>query len=215
MSYSIDGFVESTPVVLYRNDNFLSKEEIFHYQQLLKNNRWKLGNSELFDKIDYVSQDLYRHYKWDFDWDNTGWLDTTPPDWEVLHHKISQHLPRHYVHWADVKITSTSQSGTPLHRDLDPWSKGGDAVKFKRAISILCNLNSTWDVAWGGGLILHTVKVDKKQPVIETNQIIPIVPGQLLIVENCYHSIESITHAAKSRVSFILHVLEYNHNDPN
>jgi hypothetical protein len=215
MIYSADKFITSTPVVLYRDDHFLTKKEIFHYQQLLKNNRWKLGNSELFDKIDYVSQDLYNQYQWDGNWQNTGWLDTSPPDWEVLYHKISQHLPRHYVHWADVKITSSLQSGTPMHRDLDPWSKGGDPVKFKRAISILCNLNTVWDDAWGGGLKLHNVKVDGDQTTVETDQIVPILPGQLLIVENCYHSIELITEPAKSRVSFILHVLEYNHNDSN
>jgi hypothetical protein len=215
MIYPTDKFIASTPVILYRNDHFLTSNEIFHYQQLLKNNRWKLGNSELFDKINYVSQDLYNQYQWDGHWQNTGWLDTSPADWEVLYHKISQHLPKHYLHWADVKITSTSQGGTPIHRDLDPWSKGGDPVKFKKSITILCNLNTAWAAEWGGGLTLHNVKIKEDGPVVETDQIIPIFPGQLLIVENCYHSIELITQPAKSRVSFILHVLEYNHNDSN
>jgi hypothetical protein len=201
--------VESSPVVLYRNDNFLNADEILHYQQLLKNNQWKLGNLESFDKIDYVSQDLYKHYKWDGNWDNTGWLDTSPPDWEHLYFSISKHLPRHFVSWIDVKITSTSQGGTPMHRDRDPWTTGGDSKKFKKAITIICNLNNNWDPAWGGGLHLHDVKINNTQVDVSINQTIPVVPGQLLIVENCYHSVELITESAKSRVSFILHVLEY------
>ena len=207
MNYYTEKLIESTPVILHRDDQFLTSEEIFHYQQLLKNNRWTLGNSESFDQIKYISQNLYKNYQWDGNWQNTGWLDTSPPDWEVLYNKICQHLPNHFVHWADVKITSTSQGGTPLHRDLDPWSKGGDPVKFNRAITIICNLNTTWDANWGGGLKLHKVKINGEQSVIETDQIVPITPGQLLIVENCYHSVELITEPAKSRVSFILHVL--------
>jgi len=215
MTYYTNKLVNSTPVILHRDDNFLTSNEISHYQQLLKNNRWTLGNAECFDKINYISQDLYQHYQWDGNWQNTGWLDSTPPDWEVLYHKICQHLPKHFVHWADVKITSTSQSGTPFHRDLDPWSKGGDPVKFKKAITIICNLNTVWNANWGGGLKLYNVKIDGEQPTIETDQIVPVLPGQLLIVENCYHSVDLITEAAKSRISFILHVLEYNHNDSN
>lgn len=213
MIYNDVKFIDSTPNVLYRNDNFLNAEEILHYQQLLKNDRWTLGNPESFDLIRYISQDLYCHYQWDGNWDSARWLDSTPPDWEELYLRISKHLPKHFVHWVDVKITSTSQGGTPLHRDRDPWSPGGDPAKFKKAITIICNLNSVWDPVWGGGLHLHNVKVKNNQADIEIDQTIPVVPGQLLIVENCYHSVELITEPSKSRVSFILHVLEYQQDD--
>jgi hypothetical protein len=215
MTYHTGKFIESSPTILYRDDNFLTVEEISHYQQLLRNSQWKLGNSESFEKIDYVSQDLYKHYKWDGNWGDTGWLDSSPPDWEHLYQKISRHLPAHFVHWADVKITSTSQSGTPIHRDRDPWSKGGDPVKFKKAITIICNLNSNWDPAWGGGLHLHDVTINNGHTDVKINQTVPVMPGQLLIVENCYHSVELITEPAKSRISFILHVLEYQQDDSN
>jgi hypothetical protein len=206
--------ISKSPNVIYRNDRFLSHEDIEIYQNLLKNNRWTLGNNDSFEKIDYMSQDLYQHYKWDGDWDNVNWLDHVPVEWELLHNKISQHLPRHYVHWVDVKITSTGQQGTPVHRDKDPWRPGGDAVKFKRAISIVCNLNTIWDPSWGGGFVLYNTNVEHGKVVNTISETVPISPGQLLVVENCHHSIEPITEVSKSRISFILHVLEYN-NDSN
>jgi hypothetical protein len=198
----------TTSNILYRNDNFLSSDELVHYQKLLKNKRWALSNNADLDSLHYISQDLYRHYQWDHNWDQARWLDSTPPDWEILYNKIAEHLPPHYVHWVDVKITGSLQGGTPMHRDKDPGSPGGDSKKFSRAISILCNLNTKWDPAWGGGFVIY--KTEQNQQVID--QIVPIVPGQLLIINNCFHSVELITEPARSRVSFILHVLEYKHD---
>jgi len=214
MTYSTDVSTKmhGPPVVLYRDDNFLNQQEIIRFQNLLKNNRWVLGNQTSFDKIDYVSQNLYHHYQWDGNWDHARWLDSTEPDWELLYEKISAHLPKHYVHWVDVKITSAGQSGTPLHRDKDPWTPGGDPVRFKKAISIICNLNQQWDPLWGGGLVLHETNVKDNKIVTTINQTVPIIPGQLIIMENCYHSIEPIVQSSKSRTSFIMHVLEYKHD---
>lgn len=198
------------PKILYRNDYFLSQQEIRHFQSLLHNQRWGLSRGESLDKLFYISQDLYRHYAWDGNWQEAGWLDHTPPDWETLYLKISKHLPRHYVHWIDVKITGPLQTGTPVHRDKDPWSPGGDTDKFSKAISVLCNLNTEWDPDWGGGFVLYnTKKIDDStiKPTVDT--IVPILPGQLLITENCYHSVELINEPCRSRISFILHVLQY------
>lgn len=201
----------TTSNILYRNDNFLSSNEIVHYQQLLKNKHWALSDTADLDSLHYISQDLYHHYQWDHNWDQARWLDSTPPDWEILYNKIAEHLPPHYVHWIDVKITGSLQGGTPIHRDKDPGHPGGDSKKFSRAISILCNLNTRWDPSWGGGFVIYkTDQHNQSNQVID--EIIPIVPGQLLIINNCFHSVELITEPARSRVSFILHVLEYKHD---
>lgn len=197
--------------ILYRDDNFLSNKEITHYQQLLKNNQWSLSNNTDLDSLHYISQSLYDHYKWDHNWEQAKWLDSTPPDWEKLYQRISSHLPLHYVHWVDVKITGSMQGGTPIHKDKGPSLPGGDPVKFSRAISVLCNLNTTWNPDWGGGFVLYKPdQLDPSKQVID--QVVPIMPGQLLIINNCFHSVELITEPARSRVSFILHVLEYRHD---
>ena len=199
------------PKILYRDDYFLPQTEIRHFQNLLHNRQWGLSNHESLDKIFYISQDLYRHYAWDGDWKEARWLDHTAPDWENLYLKISQHLPPHYVHWVDVKITGPLQGGTPIHRDKDPWFPGGDTDKFSRAISVLCNLNTEWDPDWGGGFVLYATKKINPTMIEKTvDSIVPILPGQLLIIENCYHSVELITEPCRSRISFILHVLQYN-----
>ena len=96
-------------------------------------------------------------------------------------------------------------TGTPLHRDKDPWSFGGDTSRFSRAISVLCNLNHEWDPQWGGDFLLHAQQ-GEDFPIYTR---VPICPGQLLIMENCWHSIAPIVAHDRSRLSFILHVLEY------
>jgi hypothetical protein len=199
-----------SPKIIYRNDNFLSSQDILHYQSLLKNHRWSLSNSATLDKILYISQSLYQHYAWDGQWDQVRWSDSTPPDWEILYGKICQHLPPHFLHWVDVKITGPLQSGAPVHRDKDPWSPGGDVNKFSKSISILCNLNTEWNNQWGGGLILYqTTKTRSGDIENIPYTVVPIIPGQLLIMENCFHSVELITEPSRSRVSLILHVLQY------
>jgi hypothetical protein len=205
------------PEILYQNDNFLSHKEIQHYQSLLHNRRWGLSNQPTLDQINYISQDLYRHYAWDGQWDQARWLDSTAPDWEQLYNKISVHLPTHYLHWVDVKITGPLQGGTPIHRDRDPWDSGGDIKKFSQAISIICNLNTRWQDGWGGGFVLYRTTKNNNKLEHLIDQIVPIVPGQLLIVKNCAHSIESIIEPCQSRISLIIHVLQYkqNLNDPN
>lgn len=192
------------PTILFRDDNFLSTEQVLKYQDLLKNNSWSLGFNETLDELFYVSQSLYRHYAWDGDWQSPRWLDTTPPDWEQLYQDIANYLPPHFVHWVDVKITGSYQNGTPLHRDKDPWKPGGDIEKFDKSITVLCNLNTAWDAGWGGGLVLYSTDEHRQNTVFQT---VPITPGQLLIIENCVHSIETITEPSKSRVSFVLQVL--------
>lgn len=212
MNYTQDYDTELSvgkPHILYQNDKFLSFDEISHYQSLLKNYNWGLSNYHTLDKLFYVSQNLYRHYAWDGKWDAAQWLDSTPPDWEQLYNKISEHLPPHYVHWIDVKMTGSYQGGTPIHRDKDPWTKNGDTKKFSNSIAIICNLNIEWDARWGGGLTLYETKNVNGQLTHTVDQVIPIVPGQLLIVNNCFHSIELITEPSRNRVSFILHVLKY------
>jgi hypothetical protein len=204
-----DPRITGSPNVLYQNNKFLSESDIVSYQNLLRNSRWTLGNNDFFEKVDYLSQDLYQHYKWDGNWNSVKWLDNAPVEWETLYYSISQYLPEHFAHWIDVKITGFGQSGTPIHRDKDPWHPGGDSTKFNRAITVICNLNSEWLPSWGGGLVLYDTDISDGKIVNTANQTIPISPGQLLVVENCYHSIEAITKPAKSRVSFILHVLEY------
>lgn len=206
---------EGRPNILYRDDDFLSLDEIRVYQSLLNNDRWALSEGNPFDRLFYISQGLYRHYAWDGDWDAARWLDSTPVEWENLYNKISKHLPAHYIHWCDVKMTGPLQGGTPIHRDKDPWTVGGDSDRFSRAISIICNLNTAWNSEWGGSLILYETKIIDgkfKHVPVET---VPVSPGQLLIMENCVHSVESITEPSRCRISFILHVLEYKNHDPN
>jgi hypothetical protein len=206
-----------SPQLIYRNDNFLSPEEIKHYQSLLHNQRWGLSDHPTLDQINFISQSLYQHYAWNGQWDQARWLDSTPLDWEHLYDKISKHLPPHYLHWVDVKITGPLQKGTPIHRDKDPWSSGGDIKKFSQSILIICNLNGEWDENWGGGLILHNTTKNKSSLEYSINQTVPVVPGQLLIMYNCAHSIELITEPCRSRISLILQALQYkeNFNDSN
>lgn len=194
-----------SPKILHRDDHFLTANEIKMYQQFLLTKTWGLSSTNSVEDIQYFSKDLYYHYKWDGNWDNAHWVDNEPLEWEFLYQRIAKHLPPHYLHWCDAKITCYGQPGTPLHRDKDPWTAGGDTNKFSRAITVLCNLNSHWDPTWGGGFRLYSA--DKSG--ITLTDTVPIMPGQLLIAENCYHSIEPITQIGKSRVSFIVHVLEY------
>ena len=203
------------PNILYRNDHFLEKNEIVHYQNLLRGPVWTpgIGSDKLdgLDDIKHFSLDLYDHYKWDGNWQSAKWKDSTPVDWENLYQKIVPFLPKHYVHWIDIKITCAGLMGTPLHRDKDPWTQGGDEKKFSRAISVICNLNLQWNPEWGGGFQLYETKYDGTTNSLITieDQLVKLSPGQLIIMENCSHSIQSITEQYKSRISFILHVLEY------
>ena len=190
------------PNILLRDDNFLSSQEIEFYQSLMTNG-WTPAPS--IHDIKYFSKDLYRHYLWDGDWNSPRWLDSTPPEWETLYNKIAKFLPNHYVHWIDLKITPPLSTGTPLHRDKDPWFTGGDTTRFSRTISVLCNLNHVWDPLWGGEFVLYA---EQKNQITEHSKI-PICPGQLLILENCCHSIAPIVAHDRSRLTFILHVLEY------
>ena len=192
----------SDPNILLRDDNFLSSQEILFYQDLMSGN-WTPSPS--IQDIKYFSKDLYQHYQWNGNWDSARWLDNTPPEWELLYNKIAKLLPKHYVHWIDLKITPPLLTGTPLHRDKDPWYPGGDATRFSRAISVLCNLNHEWNPQWGGEFVLYA-KHDKQ---LTEHSKIPICPGQLLIMENCYHSIAPVVAHDRSRITFILHVLEY------
>lgn len=63
----------------------------------LKNNKWSLSDHLTLDKLFYISQHLYRHYRWNRDWDQARRLDSTPPDREDLYSKIANHLPSHFV----------------------------------------------------------------------------------------------------------------------
>jgi len=191
----------TSPNILLRNDSFLTAEEIAKYQSLMSRD-WIPGPS--IKDIKYFAKNLYNNYRWDGNWESTGWLDSTPPEWENLYNKIAVHLPSHYVHWIDLKITPPLSTGTPLHRDKDPGSLGGDTTRFSRAITVICNLNHKWDPSWGGDFLLHTTGAG-----FPVHSKIPICPGQLLIIENCYHSIAPIVKHDCSRISFILHVLEY------
>lgn len=192
----------SEPNILLRDDAFLSDQEIEFYQRLMPHG-WTPGPS--IQNIKYFSKDLYQHYQWNGDWDSARWLDSTPLEWETLYDKISKLLPKHYVHWIDLKITPPLSTGTPLHRDKDPWTVGGDVTRFSRAISVICNLNHVWEPSWGGEFVLHS---EQGKQLTEHSRI-PIFPGQLLIIENCYHSIAPVVAHDCSRLSFILHVLEY------
>lgn len=213
MMYQVDpnyrDLCVGSPEIIYRDDKFLSLDQIKHYQSLLLNRRWGLSNQPSLDHINYISQDLYQHYAWDGQWDRARWLDSSAPDWEQLYNKIKEYLPPHYLHWVDVKLTGPLQGGTPIHRDRDPWSVGGDTEKFSQSILIICNLNTEWSAHWGGGLILYNTMANQHGFDFTVNDIIPIVPGQLLIAKNCAHSIELITEPCRARISLILHVLQY------
>lgn len=194
------------PKVLFRDDNFLSLGELYAYQKLLHGPIWT--PSPTMQTINYFSRDLYRHYKWNGDWDNVGWRDDAPPEWEDLYHRIAQHLPAHYVHWLDVKITPPLGSGTPRHRDKDPWGNGG-SEKFDKALTVLLNLNTEWHDSWGGEFVTWSASADQEHNIELTEfERIPIRPGQLLIMENCWHSIAPVTEPNRGRISFILHVLK-------
>jgi hypothetical protein len=194
--------MNSPPNILLIDNQFLSLQEVALYQSLLPNN-WTPAPSP--QNIKYFSKDLYQHYKWDHNWDSARWLDSVSIEWENLYNKISMLLPLHYVHWVDLKITPPLSTGTPLHRDKDPHSPGGDAQKFSRSISVICNLNHQWSPDWGGDFILWT----EDNGNLQEHTRIPINPGQLVIVENCYHSVAPVVEHNQCRISFILHVLEY------
>ena len=192
------------PNILYRNDSFLSIDEIKKYQGHLLSKTWGFSHDGI-ENIMYMSKDLYHHYKWDGNWDSARWLDDVPVDWEHLYLRIATHLPKHYLHWCDSKITTYGWTGTTIHRDKDPWKPGGDTEKFISTISILCNLNTNWDEKWGGGFQLYSAD----ESGLHLSETVPIVPGQLLIMDNCFHGIEPITEPGKTRISCIFHVLKY------
>jgi len=193
----------NNPSISYQNDTFLSPREIDFYQQLLPGS-WTPGPS--VKDIFYFSKDLYNHYDWKNNWDKTGWKHDAPPEWENLYKKIKTILPKHFVHWVDLKITPPLSSGTPIHQDKDPWQAGG-SDKFYRSLSVLCNLNHEWDDSWGGAFITH--KADEQTQSLNEFSRIAIKPGQLVVMENCFHSIEPIIEFNRPRISFILQVLEY------
>lgn len=195
------------PKILYRNDSFLSPTDIVHYQQLLQTPSWVPAPS--LQSIQYFSKDLFQQYMWDGNWDSVQWRDDASPDWDELYNRISKHLPKHRVHWADVKITPPLSTGTPRHRDKDPWLPGG-SDQFDKAITVLLNLNNEWQSDWGGEFVLWSANKNSQQQVelIEFDRI-AISPGQLVVMENCWHSIAPITQMNRSRISFILHVLQY------
>lgn len=195
------------PVVLYRNDNFLTSAEIKQFQKLLHSPTWTPSPSP--EKVQFFNKDLYNNYQWDNNWGRVGWRDDTPVEWENLYNKISTHLPRHRVHWIDVKLTPPLCTGTPRHRDKDPWIPGGSS-ECDKALTVLCNLNAEWDPQWGGDFVLYSAKEGQNSNVdLEEFESVAISPGQLLIVENCWHSVAPITAMDHSRISFILHVLQY------
>lgn len=195
------------PKILQLIDGFLSRGEIEQYQKTVCQN-WTPGPS--ISDVRYFSKDLYNHYQWNGDWTKVGWLDSTSPEWENLYHKISALLPKHRVHWADLKLTPPMCSGTLLHRDKDPWNHDQTHQEFSHAVSVICNLNLEWKPEWGGSTVVYeayktstdTVRTVEKQKL-------PLSAGQLLIFENCWHSIDPIVQSNRSRFSFILHVLVY------
>ena len=193
-----------SPNLLYRNDSFLTTKEVKSYQDLLASKTWGVSSGGV-ENLMYISKDLYNHYAWDGNWDSPCWVANESTEWEDLYKRIAAHMPRHYLHWVDVKITSYGQTGTPRHRDKDPWTPGGDVNKFSRSLTVLCNLNTNWDSDWGGGFEVY--KTDETG--FTKTDTIPITPGQLLILENCTHSIQPITKIGKSRISVIIHALEY------
>jgi len=193
------------PNILKVIDNFLTPNELIVYQGLLSTN-WTLGPT--VENFKYLSKDLYYHYQWNGDWSNVRWREDAPFEWELLYNKIAEHLPPHQIHWVDLKITTPLSTGTPLHRDKDPWIHHETGEKFSKALSIICNLNSKWDTSWGGALIAYQAqKHDDKISYVEYQRI-PITPGQLIIAENFYHGIEPVSQSERHRMSFILHVLQ-------
>ena len=198
-----DVYVE--PRILYHCDTFLTKDEISHYQTFMLEG-WKLPD---LDRFKYISRDLYNHYRWDGDWSSVGWRDDCPPDWEILYKSIAVHLPAHRVHWVDLKITPPLSTGVPLHRDLDPWAYPSTVHEFSRAITVLCNLNTEWQNHWGGDFVLHQAVKQDHDINYEEKYRIPIKPGQLLITENCFHSMDPVIEPERNRISFILHALQY------
>jgi hypothetical protein len=194
------------PRVLNVIENFLSAEESKNLQSLIHDG-WTLAPNT--EHIKFLSKDLYRHYAWDGDWNSTRWLDTTAIEWENLYNRISELLPPHRIHWCDLKITPPLSTGVVLHRDKDPWLTPETEQEFSHAITVLCNLNTDWSPDWGGSFILHQAYQGSQDIEFQEYQSIPITPGQLLIMENCYHSIDPITIAERYRISFILQVLVY------
>lgn len=195
------------PKILICDNTFLSANEIDYYQQLIQSYTWAPAPS--IKSIKYWSKDLYRHYRWDNDWDSARWLDSTPPDWVELHTRIAARIPKHYIHWSDLKATPPLSTGTPRHRDKDPWLKNG-SDKFDCALTICVNLNSSWQENWGGEFVLWAAKINKVGKINFTEyRKISIQPGQLLVLENCWHSIAPITQMNQSRLTFIIHVLQY------
>lgn len=188
-------------------DDFLSHEELIKYQNFLSGD-WTLGPT--IENFKYLSRDLYNHYQWNNDWSDVRWLDDVPCEWEQLYDQIAVHLPPHRIHWVDLKITSPLSTGTPMHRDKDPWRNANDSTKFSKAWTVICNLNSQWHPSWGGALIAHQAvkRHDGTTSYIE-KQRIPITPGQLIVGENFYHSIQPVTEPERHRISLIVHVLQY------
>lgn len=201
-----DARIFEEPKILHLIDSFLTADEIKHYQSLCIDG-WTA--SPTHENIKYFSKDLYRHYKWDGDWSKMGWLDSSPLDWERLYDRIAEYLPPHRIHWVDLKITPPLSTGTPLHRDKDPWIEENTDRDFYKSLSIICNLNTEWQESWGGSFVLHQAKNQDGQLTYQSKIRIPIKPGQLIITENTFHSIETITANEKYRISFILHVLAY------
>lgn len=195
------------PKILQLIDGFLSRDEIEQYTETVCQNWTPSPN---IGDIRYFSKDLYNHYQWNGDWTTVGWLDSTSPKWEELYHKISGLLPRHRVHWVDLKITPPMCSGTPLHRDKDPWHNEKNHQEFSHAVAVICNLNSEWKSDWGGSTVVHgAYKTSNGKICVVEKQKLSLSAGQLLIFENCWHSIDPVLQINRSRFSFILHVLVY------
>lgn len=194
------------PRILHIVDNFLSQAELKQYQALMTTG-WTPSPS--VENFKYLSKDLYKHYGWDGDWHDVRWLDQTPIEWEKLYHKIASYLPAHRVHWVDIKITTPLSTGTPLHRDKDPWLDADTDRIFQKALIAICNLNSEWDPSWGGSLIVHRAQLENHTVCYTEKCRVPITAGQLIVAENFYHSIEPIIEPECHRISFILHALQH------
>lgn len=196
------------PNILFRDDNFLTPDEISKFHSLMHSNTWvPVPNLK---KIQLFSKSIYQNYQWNGDWDYARWLDDTPSEWCDLYDKVAERLPKHYVHWIDIKITPPMSTGAPLHRDKDPWFPGG-SDKFSKALTCIVNLNSEWDDSWGGDFVLWDAQLNPDYTInFEEYCKVPIKPGQLVIIENAWHSIATITELDRSRISFILQVLQYN-----
>lgn len=194
------------PRILHVIDNFLSHAELTQYQALMTTG-WTLGPS--VKNFKYLSKDLYKHYGWDGNWHDVRWLDQTPVEWEKLYHKIARYLPAHRVHWADIKITTPLSTGTPLHRDKDPWICADTNEIFQKALVVICNLNLEWKSVWGGSLIVHRAHRENNTIFFTEKCRIPITAGQLIVAENFYHSIEPVIEPERHRMSLIVHALQY------